>query len=313
MRVLVTGATGFIGSNLVSRLQSTRKDIDIRVMTRNAENLKNKITLDEIEVKEADVMNYESLKNVLYGCDVAYYLIHSMGEYTAKESKKFINNDRISAENFAKAATECNVNRIIYLGGLVHKFKESTMTPKKRKMSKHMKSRIEVGNILSTSSAKVTIFRAAVIIGQDGSSFKILKDMVDKFPILFCPKWILTKCQPIALEDVITYLSKALEVKETEGRAFDIGGLTLMNYKDMMLEYANITNKRFLKIIIIPFLSAKVASFGITLFTSINTSLIMPLMESLKVESVVEENSIKDLILINLKTFKEAVITAQSK
>jgi uncharacterized protein YbjT (DUF2867 family) len=315
MRVLVTGATGFIGSNLLSRLKATRKDLDVIAMSRSADKLKKKIGDLDIKIVEADVMDYSSLTKALEGCDVAYYLIHSMEGSSPKQWKKFAERDRKASENFARAATECNVSRIIYLGGLVHEneVKKGIKSNNNNNLSEHMKSRIEVGDILSTSSAKVTIFRAAVILGPGGASYKMLKFLVERLWIMICPKWVLTKCQPIALDDVITYLSKSLDAKETEGQIFDIGGSDTLTYKEMMMQYSKIINKKFLKIIIIPFLTPKLSSYWVELITPVEASLARPLIESLKFESVVKENKIKKLIPISLKSFNEAILMAQRK
>jgi uncharacterized protein YbjT (DUF2867 family) len=309
MRVLVTGATGFIGSNLLSRLASARKDLDVRSMTRSADKLKKKIGDLHIEIVEADVMDYSSLTKALEGCDVAYYLIHSMEGSSPKEWKKFAQRDRKAAENFSKAAAECKVDRIIYLGGLVHPNEGSNNS----NISEHMNSRIEVGEILSTSSSKVTIFRAAVILGAGGASYKMLRYLVERLWIMVCPKWVLTKCQPIALDDVITYLTKALEVEQTKGKNFDIGGPDTLNYKEMMLQYSKIINKKFLKVIIIPFLTPRLSSYWVEFITPVKASLARPLIESLKSESVVKDNQIKKLIPMQLKTFEEAIIIARNQ
>ncbi|MDW3612811.1 MAG: NAD(P)H-binding protein, partial [Nitrososphaeraceae archaeon] len=249
MKILVTGAGGFIGSNLVSRLSFATKDTEIVCMTRNAEKLKKKISNNNnnsnVKIVEANVMDYVQIKDALSEIDIAYYLIHSMEGVSAKEWKKFAEKDRKAAENFAKAATECKVKRIIYLGGLIHE--EKAITNSKRgqsKISEHMQSRIEVGNILKTSSAKVTIFRAAVILGKDGASYKMLRYLVERLPVMVCPKWVLTNSQPISIDDVITYLMKSIEKEETEGREFDIGGPDTLRYIDMMRRYAKVINKK---------------------------------------------------------------------
>ena len=176
-----------------------------------------------------------------------------------------------------------------------------------------MKSRIEVGKILLTSSSKVTIFRAAVILGAGGSSYKMLRYLVERLWIMVCPKWVLTTCQPIALDDVITYLVKVLEVEETKGKTFDIRGPDTMNYKEMMLQYSKIINKKFLKIIIIPFLTPRLSSYWVELITPVKTSLARSLIESLKFESLVRHNQIKNFIPIPLKTFKEAIVLARNQ
>src|ERR671912_1069009 len=316
MKILVTGAGGFIGSNLVSRLSFATKDAEIVCMTRNAEKLEKKISNNNnnsnVKIVEANVMDYVQIKDALSEIDTAYYLIHSMEGVSAKEWKKFAEKDRKAAENFAKAATECKVKRIIYLGGLIHE--EKGITNSKRgqsKISEHMQSRIEVGNILKTSSAKVTIFRAAVILGKDGASYKMLRYLVERLPVMVCPKWVLTNSQPISIDDVITYLVKSIEKEETEGREFDIGGPDTLRYIDMMRRYAKVINKKFLKIIIIPFLTPRLSSYWVELITPTKASLVRPLIESLKYEAIVKDDSIKKIIPIRLKTFEESIIAAK--
>ena len=176
-----------------------------------------------------------------------------------------------------------------------------------------MQSRIEVGNILQTSSAQVTIFRAAVILGKDGASYKMLRYLVDRLPVMVCPKWVLTYSQPISIDDVITYLVKSIENEQTEGQEFDIGGPDTLRYIDMMRRYAKVINKKFLKIIIIPFLTPRLSSYWVELITPAKASLVRPLIESLKYKAVVRDNSIKKIIPIQLKTFEEAIIAAKDK
>lgn len=309
--ILVTGASGFIGSHLVDRLMSIQKEhkYEIRCMTRNPESLEGYFkdrTSQDLKFVRADASKYSDLVTAMTGVDIAFYLIHSM-EGSAKDWKKFADRDRIAASNFAAAATHCGVQRIIYLGGLVHENDEQPS-----KLSEHMRSRLEVGQILTKSTAKVTTFRAAIILGQGGGSFQMLQYLVERLPAMICPKWVLTKSQPIAIDDVITYLIRSLDSKETESKSFDLGGPDIMSYVDMMRRYSRMLDKS-IKIIIIPFLTPRLSSYWIDLITPVKASLARPLIESLKHEAIVRDDSIKHIIPIKLKKFEEAINIARNE
>src|ERR671918_1717074 len=304
LKILVTGASGFIGSRLVYRLSlsSFSKDNqEIICMTRNVESLERRFNRD-VKIVNADVTNYQQVVKAMSGVDVAFYLIHSM-EGSSKEWKKFAERDRVAAENFARAATECGVKRIIYLGGLSH--------GKDNELSEHLRSRKQVGEILKTSDAKVTIFQAAVILGQGGGSFQMLQYLVERLPAMVCPRWVLTKCQPIAVDDVIQYLALCIQTKETEGKTFDIGGPDVLTYLDMMRKYAKTLNKS-VQVIIIPFLTPRLSSYWVDLVTPVRASLARPLIDSLKHDATVEDDSVKQVLPIQLKSFEEAILTARN-
>jgi uncharacterized protein YbjT (DUF2867 family) len=317
VKVLVTGASGFIGSRVVSRLLSfyfslstTNNNYKILCLTRNKESLRGSYEKynGAVEIVEANVHDYSQLVKAMDRVNIAFYLIHSM-EGSSKEWKKFSQRDRLAAQNFAKAATECGVDRIIYVGGLIHEEGEANG---RLLLSEHMRSRKEVGDILRTSTARVTIFRAAVILGQGGGSFQMLEYLVKRLPIMVCPKWVLTKSQPISVDDVVEYLVRSIDVKETEGRDFDIGGTEVLTYLQMMKRYAEML-KKDIRIIIIPFLTPRLSSYWVDLITPVKASLARPLIDSLKHEATARDETIKKLIPLKLKTFEEAIKTAEKE
>ena len=311
-RILVAGGSGFIGSRLIKKLAADihyhepQSRAEILCLTRDPESIKDMFDKD-IRLVKADVSNYEDLARVMSEqIDIAYYLVHSM-EGTSKQWKKFSERDRVAAMNFAKVASEYGVKRIIYLGGLIHAEDDDD------KLSEHMRSRKMVGEILQQhSSSKVTIFRAAVILGQGGGSFQMLQYLVERLPVMICPRWVLTKCQPIAVDDVVEYLARCIEVKETEGKTFDIGGRDVLTYLDMMRKYAKILNKS-VQVIIIPFLTPRLSSYWVDLVTPVKASLARPLIDSLKHDATVQDDSIRQVVPIQLKSFEEAVREARNE
>ncbi|MDQ6722914.1 MAG: NAD-dependent epimerase/dehydratase family protein, partial [Thermoproteota archaeon] len=216
-KILVTGGSGFIGNSLLKNLIYKKNlmgyPYHLRCLTRNKKSITSlKNNENDIEIVEGDILNYNDCLRALDNIDVAYYLVHSM-EGSTKNWKKFSEKEKASAENFMRASTECGIKRIIYLGGLTYGEDD--------KVSQHMLSRKHVGEILVKSNAKVTIFRAAVILGSGGSSFEMLRYLVERLAIMICPKWVMSKCQPIFIGDVINYLSQSIEIEETVGKEYD--------------------------------------------------------------------------------------------
>ena len=303
--VLVTGASGFIGSRVVKRLLAANTNYKIRCMTRNTKSLSHFFgkESERLEIVEADAQNYSDLIKVMKDVDIAYYLIHSM-EGSSKEWKKFAERDKSAAENFSQAVFATGVRRVIYLGGLTH--------AKEEELSEHMRSRIEVGEILKKYSNKVTIFRAAVILGQGGGSFQMLQYLVERLPLMICPKWVLTKSQPIAVDDVVEYLVRSIDVDETTGKAFEIGGPEVLTYVHMMKRYASVL-KKSIRILIIPFLTPRLSSYWVDLITPVKASLARPLIDSLKHEATVKDSYIANVVPIKLKNFEESIKSAMSE
>ena len=273
MKVLLTGSTGYIGRRLKEKL-SKNKDINLRLYVRNKNALSSKISKN-IEIFEGDTFNKEKLKEALKGVDVAYYLIHSLN------SKNYKDLDKISAQNFIDIAHECNVKRVIYLGGLGVVNKDT---------SEHLLSRLETGEVLNSNKNVQNIWiRAGVIIGSGSTSFEIIRNLTEKLPIMTTPKWVNTKAQPIAVEDVINYLEQSLYLEETKNLTIDIG-CEQLTYKQMMLQTAKALDlKRVL--IPLPFLSINISSYWLNLFTPVPFTVAKALIEGLKSEVVIQNDN----------------------
>ena len=275
MKVLLTGSTGYIGRRLKQKLLEN-KNIELRLLVRNKKSISNDIS-NKIEIIEGDTFNKESLKEALKDVDVAYYLIHSLSNENYKDL------DKISAQNFLDIANECNVKRIIYLGGLGVK-NENT--------SQHLLSRIETGEILSSNKNVQTIwFRAGVIIGSGSASFEIIRNLTEKLPIMTTPKWVCTMAQPIAIDDVLSYLQKAIKLESKENLIVDIGSKAL-SYKDMMIGTAKALGlKRYL--LPLPFMSINISSYWLNLFTPVPFGVAKALIEGLRSEVTIQNNNAK--------------------
>ena len=287
--ILVTGATGFIGARLISHL--SKKGYSIKAMSRR------KIPdSNNIRYVQADVFDQEQLEEALTGIDIAYYLLHSM-EGSKEHWKEFASRERIQAGNFLKAATKVGVKRIIYLGGLVNDSLE---------LSPHMRSRKEVGEILASGDIPVTELRASLIIGAQGGSYAMLRYLVERLPVMVCPSWVKSVAQPIAVDDVISYLAGCLENPDTGGKIYEIGGKDKMTYEQLMQVYAKYLGKN-LHIIQIPFLTTRLSSYWVDLITPVKASLARPLIDSLVHDTVVTDDSITKIIPLQLKSVVESI------
>lgn len=275
MKVLLTGSTGYIGRRLKEKLLQNPHN-DVRLFVRNKKALSQGIE-ERVEVVEGDTFNQEALRQALRGIDVAYYMIHSLNNENYKEL------DRQSAQNFVDMAGECGVKRIIYLGGLGVKDEHT---------SAHLLSRIETGEILSSHPKVQTVWiRAGVIIGSGSASFEIIRNLIEKLPVMTTPKWVSTKAQPIAVEDVLSYLYESLFLEHQENLVVDIG-CEALSYREMMLQCGQVLGlKRYL--ISLPFMSIHISSYWLNLFTPVPYTVAKALIEGLESEVVIQSDHAK--------------------
>lgn len=294
-RILVTGATGYIGGRLVKRL--LEEGYHVTAMARSLGKLGCRpwAAHPNITLVKADVMDPASLDQALTGCDSAYYLVHSM----TPGAKDFADADRIAAGHFSEAASRQGVGRIIYLGGLGEEDDPG--------LSKHLRSRLEVARILEQGRAAVTFLRAALIIGSGSASFEIMRYLTERLPVMITPRWVRTECQPIAVSNVIEYLAGCLAHPETAGQTYDIGGPDILTYEQMFQVYAKAAGLRPRLIIPVPLLTPHLSSLWINFVTPIPTVLAKPLVLGLRNRVVCRDNRIREIIPQRLLSFGEAV------
>lgn len=298
-KVLLTGPTGFIGKRLLYALDDA--GYQVRCLVRKSEKLELQQPLGrQPEIVYADLLEPGSLTAALEGTDAAYYLVHSMGGKTAQEAKKFQERDRRAARNFIEAADRAGLKRIIYMGGLGGSGEE---------LSEHLSSRQEVGRILQSGAVETTVLRAAIVIGAGSASFEMIRYLVERLPVMTAPQWIETRCQPIAIHNVIDYLTGCLEKPETAGENFDICGPDILSYKELMLTYASVRGQRR-TILTLPGFSPHLSSYWVDLVTPVPTGVVMPLIEGLKNEVICGENRIRDIIPVELISMKAAICMA---
>lgn len=296
-RVLILGATGFIGQRLVRELAG--RDIKLRLLARTPSKTRGMLPKGkDIEIKQGDLIETKGLRAALEGIHSAYYLVHSMGGKSIARDSGFADKDKKAAGNFIDAAGDAGLKRVIYLGGLGEKGQG---------LSEHLSSRAEVAEILASGKPAATILRAAVIIGAGGASYEMLRYLVERLPIMICPKWINTRIQPISVKDVIAYLSGCLMNPETAGKTFDIGGPEILTYKVMMEQYAEARGLAKRIIIDVPFLTPSLSSYWVDLVTPVPPGISHPLIEGLKNEVICSDSSIDTYVPISKTPFTDAV------
>jgi uncharacterized protein YbjT (DUF2867 family) len=294
MKILLTGANGYIGTRLLPKLIANGHFVICGVRDKGRFSVP-EVFNSRIEVIEIDTLNPESLNNIPQDIDGAYYLVHSM----TSSSNKFDEMEAESAENFKNAISKTNIKHLIFLSGIVND----------EKLSKHLKSRKNVEDILSSGSYNFTTLRAGIIIGSGSASFEIIRDLVEKLPVMITPKWVLTKCQPIGIDDVLQYLSLALFNEQTYNMSFDIGGPDVLTYKEMMLRFAKIRKSR-LVIFTIPFMTPRLSSYWLYFVTSTHYRLAVNLVNSMKVEVICKPNNLSQLLNIEPMSYEDAIIMA---
>ncbi len=292
-RVLVTGATGYIGGRLVPRL--LERGFPVRAVARDPRKLVSRPWRDHpgLEVVEGDVADTDVMARHLEGCAAAYYLVHSM-----KSSRQWIELDRRLAESFRDAAGRAEVGRILYLGGLGEMGDE---------LSDHLRSRREVESILGDAGVPLTTFRAAMIIGSGSASFEILRYLVERLPIMVTPRWVRTESQPIAVRDVLHWLIAALGTPGTEGRTLELGGRDVLPYRDLMQMTAEVLGLRRRIIIPLPVLTPGLSSRWIGLVTPVTAEYGRPLAEGLRNRVVVTDPATAELMPHPALSAREAI------
>lgn len=297
--VFIAGATGYVGGRLVPLLLA--RGYAVVAAARSPRKLAARPWGDHpaLRIQAADVTDKASLVTAMQGCAVAFYLVHSMGA-----GGDFAQADRLAATNMAQAAQEAGVGRIIYLSGL------GDDAPG---LSEHLRSRSEVGRILSEGPVPTTVLRAAVILGSGSASFEIIRNLVERLPLMIAPRWVHTRCQPIAATNVLGYLVGCLENPATKGLALDIGGPDVITYAELFRIYARAAGIRAPLILPVALLSPGLSAFWVNLVTPVPTHLVRPLIEGLKNEVVCHDRRILSLVPQQLLSCEQAMVTALSE
>ena len=293
----MTGATGYLAQRLLPTLLEAGHEIICCVRDKNRFH-RGDFPTGTLSVIEVDFLNKDTLKNIASNIDAAYYLIHSMastaGDFSAMETA--------SAKNFVEAINSTDAKQIIYMSGIVNE----------KKLSKHLSSRVQVEKILGTSRVPLTTLRAGIIVGSGSASFEIIRDLVEKLPVMIAPRWLNTACQPIAIRNVIDFLSGVLLNKETYGKDFDIGGPDILTYKQMLLQFARVRELKR-RIFVVPVMTPRLSSYWLYFITSTSYTLAKNLVDSMKVEVVCRPNDLHKMLGIKLINYDQAIRMAFDK
>ena len=298
--VLVLGSTGYVGGRLVPLL--LERGYRVRAAGRSVEKIRSRSWGGKVEAVQADMHDAESLKRAAKGCAAAFYLVHSM----MRPGRDFAAQERDAAYNMIIAARHADLKRIIYLGGLGEDHEDHPL-------SKHLRSRAEVGRILGLGTAQVTILRAAQIIGSGSSSFELVRYLADRLPAMITPTWVQTRTQPISIRNVLGYLVGCLDNEATAGLTLDIGGPDVLSYEALFQLYAEVAGIPKRHILPLPFLSPRLSSFWVSMITPVPMALSRSLIEGLRNEVVCRDTRIRELVPQELTPCREAIRMALEK
>jgi uncharacterized protein YbjT (DUF2867 family) len=297
MKILLTGATGYIAKRLLPVLLKNGHEVVCCVRDTNRFDV-TRFDNSRLSVVEVDFLKPEELDRIPADIDVAFYLIHSM----AATYGSFEEMEAISAGNFKKRLEQIRVKQVVYLSGIVNE----------KVLSKHLSSRKNVEDILASEVYALTTLRAGIIVGSGSASFEIIRDLVEKLPVMIAPRWLLTRCQPIAVRNVVEYLSGVMLKTETFNRSFDIGGPDILTYREMLLRFAHIRGL-WRWIGIVPIMTPKLSSYWLFFVTSISYSLASHLVNSMKVEVVCKDNELEKMLGVVPITYNQSIELAFDK
>lgn len=290
MRILLTGATGYIGKRLLPVLVNKGHHVICAVRDKQRATFGESIT-KSIDIIEADLLDKESLNTIPKDIDIAYYLVHSMSD-----SRDYEEHEKTSANNFRERLNKTNAKQVIYLSGIVND----------QSLSKHLKSRLNVEEELAKGNYALTTLRAGIIIGSGSASFEIIRDLVEKLPVMIAPKWLKTRCQPIAISDVIRFLERSLNNPAVFNKSFDIGSTEILTYKQMLLRYAKVRDlKRW--IFTVPVMTPNFSSYWLYFVTSTSYKLATSLVDSMRVEVVTRDDELTKLFNMELLSYEESL------